>query len=477
VATAPVSAATGPLGYRGFFDLPVSDLANLGLAHIAGPMASKMCERFFETSACPNLPRRFQSDVQGSTSIAGLVDTSLAGTSVTVEGVEDQGLEGELRAFGQKTGIDMQIKHSEDLFPDLEEDPPDIAFISQPPWIPELASQGSLMDLGAYLDEEQVRKDYWPYLLSLLTVGPDGSWPTDAGTLYSVPTHLNLKSLIWYPIPEFRRAGYRVPTTWDQLVALTDQMIDEGKTPWCMGLESGDADGWPATDWIENLLLSGAGHQAYDRWTSHRIGFGDAPVRRAFERMGQIVFDDGALFLGRDGAAVTPFWAAQTPMVEGDPPQCWLYHFPSFASSSLPEGSVGSTVDAFPFPSPRPGSRNVLGGMGSVVVFSDRPEVREVVRFLVQPEFGEAWFAAGDGLFSANRRFDTTEYEASWRKQTDLLRSALDEGAFRLDGSDMMPPEVGTDAFWRAMMLYVADGPESLDSILADLEAAWPDDG
>jgi alpha-glucoside transport system substrate-binding protein len=115
--------------------------------------------------------------------------------------------------------------------------------------------------------------------------------------------------------------------------------------------------------------------------------------------------------------------------------------------------------------------------MGSVVVFSDRPEVREVVRFLVQPEFGEAWFAAGDGLFSANRRFDTTEYEASWRKQTDLLRSALDEGAFRLDGSDMMPPEVGTDAFWRAMMLYVADGPESLDSILADLEAAWPDDG
>jgi alpha-glucoside transport system substrate-binding protein len=244
-----------------------------------------------------------------------------------------------------------------------------------------------------------------------------------------------------------------------------------------MGLESDTTDGWPATDWIEDLLLSGSGPQTYDQWTSHEIGFESAPVRRAFERMGQIVFDNGALFLGRDGAVVTPWWGAQTPMVEGSPPQCWMYHFPSFASQTLPRGSVGTTVDAFPFPSPGPGRHDVVGGVGTAVVFSDRPEVREVVRFLAEPEFGETWFSSGDGHFSANRRFDMSRYDPSWRRQAELLRSALDEGTFRLDGSDMMPPQVGTATFWNAMIRYVRQGPASLHGILANLDAAWPDDG
>jgi serine/threonine protein kinase/ABC-type glycerol-3-phosphate transport system substrate-binding protein len=470
----PIRALAGPLGYRGFFDVPLSELANIALRHVGQHVNANTCERFFDVSACPSLPSRFSSNVEAATSTTSRA--SLAGTSVTVEGVDDPGLATELRAFGDKTNIDIEIANSDTLFTHLEEDPPDIALVPQPTWIPELASKGSLMDLGRYLDETQLRKDYDSYLLSLATVAPDGSWPAEAGTLYGVPTHLALKSLIWYPVPEFRRAGYRVPATWRQLVALTNQMIKDGRTPWCMGLESGNGDGWPATDWIENLLFSDSGPQTYDRWTSHQITFEAAPVRQAFERMGQIVFHDGALFLGRDGAVVTPWSGAQSPMVEGRPPQCWLYHFPSFGSQTLPRGSVGRTVDAFPFPSPGPGRHAVVGGMNAAVVSSDRPEVREVVRFLADPEFGQEWFASGDGLFSANRRFDLGQYDPTWRRQAQLLRSALDLGTFRVDGSDMMPPEVGTTPFWDAMIRYIRQGPASLDGILAELDAAWPDD-
>jgi serine/threonine protein kinase/ABC-type glycerol-3-phosphate transport system substrate-binding protein len=473
----PVRAITGPLGYRGIFDVPISQLANIALRHVGRRANGDTCDQFFDTSSCPALPARFPSNVEAAASTSAAPETTLAGTSVTVMGVDDQGLARELRAFGEKRSIDIRMAHYENLFKDLQEDPPDIAFISQPPWFPELASKGSLMDVGAYLDTEQLRRDYGPYLLSLSTVAPDGSWPAHKGTLYGVPTHLNLKSLIWYPVPEFRRAGYRVPTTWRQLVALTDQMIEDGRTPWCIGLESGTADGWPATDWIEDLLLSGSGPHTYDRWTSHEIGFESAPVQRAFERMGQIVFDKGALFLGRDGAVVTPLPGAQTPMVESDPPQCWLYHFPSFGSQYLPRPSVDRTVDTFPFPSPGPGRHGVIGGVGTAVVFSDRPEVREVVRFLTQPGFGRDWFTSGDGLFSPNRRFDLGQYDPSRRRQAELLLSALDEGTFRLDGSDMMPTEVGTYTFWNAMIRYIRQGPASLNGILAELDAAWPDDG
>jgi hypothetical protein len=40
-----------------------------------------------------------------------------------------------------------------------------------------------------------------------------------------------------------------------------------------------------------------------------------------------------------------------------------------------------------------------------------------------------------------------------------------------------MPTEVGTDSFFAAMKTYLTEGHDSLDTILAELEAAWPDDG
>jgi len=310
------------------------------------------------------------------------------------------------------------------------------------------------------------------------TVGADGSWPAEDGTLYGIPFGLNLKSLVWYPIPEFRQAGYHVPRTWDQLVALTNRMIADGRTPWCMGLESGGADGWPLTDWIENLLLRDAGPRVYDRWTTHQVAFDDQAVRRAFDRLGQIIFKDGAIFGGRDGAIVTPYQTAQVPMVDGDPPKCWLYHFPSFASSVLPSRAAGTTTEAFPFPSLNSGNRDVvIGGMSAAVVFADRPEVRAVVKFMTTPGFGREFYAAGTGAFSANDRFDMSSYDQPWRSQARLLRSALASDTFRFDGGDLMPPDIGSAPFWKAMIRYIRQGPASLNGILAKLDAAWPDDG
>jgi alpha-glucoside transport system substrate-binding protein len=242
-----------------------------------------------------------------------------------------------------------------------------------------------------------------------------------------------------------------------------------------MGLESAGADGWPATDWIENLLLGEAGPDAYDAWTFHEIPFDHPTVRRAFERLGEIVFGEGRLYQGIQGSIVTNWASAQAPMVEGDPPACWLHHFPSFVSLYLPEGSVGTTTDAFPFPS-RSHDDVVLGGLSTALVFADRPEVREVVRFIASPEFGRDWFTAGDGAFSANGRFDASAYDPSWRRQAEVLDAALAADTFRVDGSDLLPPEVGTGRFWSAMIRYLEKGPDSLDAILADLEEAWPVD-
>ena len=37
--------------------------------------------------------------------------------------------------------------------------------------------------------------------------------------------------------------GMKFPTTWDELMALTEQIADDGDTPWCIGIEFGCSHG------------------------------------------------------------------------------------------------------------------------------------------------------------------------------------------------------------------------------------------
>ena len=69
-----------------------------------------------------------------------------------------------------------------------------------------------------------------------------------------------------------------------------------------------------------------------------------------------------------------------------------------------------------------------------------------------------------------------SNYPPFFKRRAEALHAALSSDTFRFDASDLMPPPIGDQAFFQAMMTYVAEGPDSLDRILAELDAAWPDD-
>ncbi len=392
----------GPLGVRGIFDLPLPILATAARNEITNTLTPEQCGRFFGSPTCPPLPRTFPLDLQAEPlePIPYPEDQRLFGTQVTLFGGNDPErvaiFEQEFRSFTARTGIDVRIVGNP-LAGDYvaesvaEGDPPDIAVAPQPGAILDLAREGHLIDLGTYLDLDALRNDQSAYLVSLGTVGDDGSWPASEGATYGAFVSINLKSLVWYPKPESRNEGYSAPRTWDELIALSDRLVRDGHTPWCIGWGSGPATGWPGTDWIENLLLKEAGPQVYDQWTLHEIPFDSAPVRQAFDRLGQVLFTDGYV---NAGAIEGPFEEAQFPMVDRDPPGCWLYQFPDFAAGVLAEGLdqppswVGTTTDVFAFPSLGAQSSAVMGAGDMMGIFSDRPEVREVVRYMLSPEYG-----------------------------------------------------------------------------------------
>lgn len=482
-ASHSVRLVAGPLGVRGIFDLPLPILATAARNEITDTLTPEQCGRFFGSPTCPPLPRTFPLDIEADLlEPIPYQDQRLAGTQVTLFGGNDPDrvaiFEEEFESFTAETGIDVRLVGNP-LFNDYvaesvaEGDPPDVAVVPQPGIIREFARDGHLIDLGTYVDLEALRNDQSPYLISLGTVGDDGSWPSPDGATYGAFVGLSLKSEVWYPVPELRADGHPTPRTWDELIALSDRLVRDGHTPWCMGWESGEASGWPGSDWIESIMLKGAGPQVYDQWTFHEIPFDSQPVRGAFERLGQILFSDGYV---AEGAVEENFAHAQRPMVKDDPPGCWLYQFPDFATAFVPPGSAGTTTDIFPFPSLGAPSSGVVGGGEIIGVFSDRPEVREVVRYMLGPEYGGR-LTKTMPFISANRRFDVSNYDPFERHQAKLMRAALAADAFRFDASDLMPPPIGDELFWDAMMRYAAEGPASLDAILAQLDAAWPDDG
>jgi DNA-binding SARP family transcriptional activator/class 3 adenylate cyclase/ABC-type glycerol-3-phosphate transport system substrate-binding protein len=490
VTDGPVAVVAGPLGTRGVFDLPLSRLVDAAMPAATRSLSPAECGRYFGTSECPSLPKHLPADAETEpiSPVASIPGAKpLAGTRVTLyhPNISWRAIDGyleELKGFTSRTGIEVELVD----FPqvdgwisegDAKGRPPDLV-MSQPAGVADLAGKERLIDMSSFLDVEKLKTDQSPYLVSLGTVAADGGWPSSDGGLFGAFVELNIKSLVWYPAQKFRMAGYEVPHTLAELIDLSEQMQTAHHTPWCVGFESGtDASGWPGTDWIENLLLA-ADPGAYDRWISHEIGFDSPAVRAAFGRFGTILFSEGYV----DGNVnQINYGGAVYPMVDDNPPGCWLFQGATFTQEAFRIDQFGTEVDVFPFPPIDNRSDNwVLGSGGMLASVADRPEVREVIQFLLSPEHGAGW-AGMNGEISPNRRFDPAHYGSGawgsfWTTQSELLRSALDEDRFRFDASDLMPPEVGEGAFWDAMLRYADEGPGSIDEILADVDAAWPHD-
>ncbi len=218
----------------------------------------------------------------------------------------------------------------------------DVAAVPQPGAIPALVESGSIVSLEELgFDIDELNDTLGESFVAL------GEYE---GKHYGLPTNINLKSMVWYPKDDFDAAGYEVPTTFDERIALSDQIVADGSAPWCVGFESEGATGWPATDWMEDIMLRTAGPDVYDQWVAHEIPFDDPAVVNAGEVFGQIMFTEGYVLGGAENTPAVPFGDAPLPMFQ-DPPGCWLHRQASFINASFPTDAVaGEDYDWFPLP-------------------------------------------------------------------------------------------------------------------------------
>ena len=343
----------------------------------------------------------------------------------------------------------------------------DVILLPQPGAVQAQASSGnavSLEDLG--FDMAELTDTFGEYFLSL------GEFE---GEHYGIPTNINLKSMVWYPKDDFDAAGYAEPTTWDEMMALSDQIKADGGTPWCVGFESGSATGWPATDWMEDIMLATAGQDVYTQWVDHSIPFTDPAVEEAGQLFGDVMFTEGNVLGGADKTPSIAFGDAPAPMFE-DPPGCWLHRQASFITAFFPkDAEAGTDYDWFPFPQVEQQGTLFAGELA--VVFSNRPEVVDFLeRFMGEEVQCQMGSEPGSSRISPNINVGPDCYpNPILAEASEVLTTALSgEGAAGFDASDQMPPEVGSGAFWTEMVGYLEDGPNSLQDHLQAIDESWP---
>jgi alpha-glucoside transport system substrate-binding protein len=279
-----------------------------------------------------------------------------------------------------------------------------------------------------------------------------------------------LKSLVWYPKQAFEAKGYEVPTTWEELIALSDQIVADGGVPWCIGIESEDATGWVGTDWIEDILLRTAPPETYDAWVRHDLLFDSPEIRRAFEIMGQIWLNDAYVYGGTANILTEDFFDSPLHLFD-DPPGCYLHRQATFALTFFPaDARFGRDYDFFYLPPIDPEFGKPVLGAGTVLAMvNDRPEVREVMRYLTTAELTQALVKHG-GFLTPHR-----ETPIEWFPSTRDLRFfqiLLGADTYRFDGSDLMPEQVGLGSFYRGITDWIKGA--DLDRVLKEIDNSWP---
>jgi alpha-glucoside transport system substrate-binding protein len=377
-----------------------------------------------------------------------------------------------IKAFEDATGIDIQYAGTKNFEAEIGArlqagDAPDIIDFPQPGLAAGFAKQGKLVPATKLVPMDWLKQNYAQSWLDMANKpGPDGNLEQ-----IGVWGRFNGKSLVWYPKKAFDAAGYKVPQTWDELMALTDQIAKDGDTAWCIGIGSGAATGWPATDWIEDIMLRTTSPENYDKWVAGTLKFDSPEVRNAISIMDKIWKNPQYVYGGTAAIVSTQFSDAPTPMFQ-NPPKCWLHRQGNFITTFFPQtAKYGEDYDFFYLPpiDPAEGKPFLVAG-DLYAATNDKPATTAVMQYFSTGEGVKGWIANGGALSPHNdTNLDWYGVPAE-RKIAELARAAT---TLRFDGSDQMPGAVGAGSFWKGMTDYYS-GAADLDTVLKQIDASWP---
>jgi alpha-glucoside transport system substrate-binding protein len=285
----------------------------------------------------------------------------------------------------------------------------------------------------------------------------DGAW-------LALPVKADVKSIIWYSPANFEAFGYEIPTTWEELDALVEQMVADDNVPWAMGLESEAATGWTGSDFIQDILLVQQGPEYVMGIINGDVPYNDPGVAQAYETYGRWATDPQYTVGGAQGTLTIAFRDAILSIV-ADPPEAMMVKQSGFAGGEIaadfPDLESGVDYDFFQVPD----IQGLQGGSDWMMAFSDEPAVQAIFAYLSSDVGGQNWANEAFGLTTNTAGLPLYDESTALGKLAQILSEAE---AFTPDIGDSIPGGFG-NAEWTAIINYLNGGDlqQALDQAAA----------
>ncbi|MER6422799.1 ABC transporter substrate-binding protein [Streptomyces sp. NPDC001137] len=350
-------------------------------------------------------------------------------------GAEQKNFKAVLSEFEKRTGAKVTFVPAQDPIINFLGSkiaggkPPDVAMLPQPGAIKQAVDKGWAKPVNADVQSELAKN----YSQGWQDIGKVG------GKQYGVYYKAANKSLIWYNAKVFANAGAKVPKTWKDLLTTAQTVYDSGVTPFSVA----GADGWPGTDWFENVYLSQAGPEKYDQLAQHKIKWTDPSVKQALTTLAQIWGKKDYVAGGASGALQTSFTDSVTnTFTGGDQPKSAMVYEGDFVQVNIAQtkAKIGTDAKVFPFPTVGATAPVVTGG-DAAVIFKDSKGAQALAKFLASPDAATIQAKLG-GYLSPNKNVPNSAYPNA--VQQTIAKALIDSGDnFRFDMSDQAPQAFG----------------------------------
>jgi alpha-glucoside transport system substrate-binding protein len=303
--------------------------------------------------------------------------------------------------------------------------PPDVALIPQPGVVARYAQKGQIKELsGAAADAVKASfSDAWQKL------------GTINGKQYGFFFKVANKSVVWYRSEAFSAAGVEPPGTWDEFVKASRTLADSGTT--AIAIPAGD--GWPGTDWFENVYLRVAGVDKYNQLSAHQIAWTDPTVVQSLQLLADYVKQPGFV---EKGATQLTFTQSVADVFGAAPKAAMLYEGDFVAGEIQKSGKVqvGTGAKFFDWPSINGSAPSVVTGGDEAVMFKDTPGAQALMAYLAGPQAAGIWAARG-GFLSANKNLAPSTYRDATTRQ--IGEAVVNSRQVVFDMSDQSPQSFG----------------------------------
>lgn len=323
--------------------------------------------------------------------------------------------------------------------------PPDIAFWFTGARMRAFTQRDLFEDLTPFFDENGLREVMGPFVDAV----------TDDGKQYMMPTNFNIWGF-FYNKAVFEQQSLQPPKTWDELMAASAKLKENGVVPFAIGTR----DLWANALWFDFLTKRTAGLDFYMQLMDGKASYTDEKIKRVFEIWKDPI--DKGYFLEN---ASSYGWQEAIPFLNQG--RAGMYLLGPYVLTSLPAEARGN-MGFFPFPKVDPAVPDYeqvsINGVGIPKGAKNKELAKKFLAFLAQPAQLDA-FAKGGSVVPArtDAKLDPNDFASV---QLELVRASAGSSQFYDRDTNPDMAQQGMKGFQEFLAR-----PDRADAILDRLEA------